>query len=119
VDTFVVNALLRAITLRQRNVNSQFTRDSGISKSQIEILMFADTLICFNPYQVQKWFKQMNIQQVRLGIRSLASQRAIELITPGIKNKPATYMITKKGKQLLENYQSHWQINLVHTTTKI
>lgn len=108
MDTFVVNALLKAITLKQRSVNYLFRKREGISKYQLEILTFADTVVCFNPYEVQKWFKEMNIQQVRLGVRSLIDKGAIELISPGIKNKPATYMLTKRGKLLLENYQSYW-----------
>lgn len=84
--------------LKQRSINSEFRKATGINRTHLEILTFADTVTCFNPYQVQVNYPEMNLQQVRLGIRKLSSLGDIELIRGGIKNMPAVYMIA--GRKL-------------------
>lgn len=112
MDKLLISSLIRTVTLNQRKVNYQFKKDNDLNQSHIEILSFANINTCFNPYNVQQYFKQMNLQQVRLGIKKLAYIGAIELIGYGKKGSPAIYMITKKGLELLENYRQTWLTKL-------
>lgn len=115
IDKFTVNAIIQAFTLRQRNVNYLFRKETSVNKSHLEILTFSNTVACFNPYQVQQYFKQMNLQQVRLAIKKLVQINAVELFSRGIKNKPAVYIITNRGKELLSVYNQIWHNNVIPT----
>ncbi|AMR33685.1 hypothetical protein A0256_20745 [Mucilaginibacter sp. PAMC 26640] len=108
MDKATVDLFVKCFTLNQRNVNYLFRKEIGLNKTHIEILAFAATLISFNPYNVQKQFVQMNLQQVRQGIRKLVDVGAIELWHVGKRNKPAVYLINNKGRQLLESYIKAW-----------
>jgi predicted transcriptional regulator len=104
MDKALIFSIIRAVTLNQRRVNYQFKKDNDLNPSHIEILSFANLNTCFNPYNVQQFYKQMNLQQVRSGIKKLACMGAIELIGRGKKGNPAIYMISNKGLKLLEDY---------------
>jgi hypothetical protein len=108
MDQALIFSVIKAVTLNQRQVNYQFKKDNDLNLSHIEILSFANINTCFNPYKVQQFYKQMNLQQVRSGIKKLAYIGAIELIGRGKKGHPAIYMITKKGSKLLEDYGQSW-----------
>ena len=108
LDPYSIDPALNAFILNQRKINSLFRKEMGINRTHIEILAFANTAISFNPYQVQRQFGEMNLQQVRLGIRKLNSIGAIELWLAGARNKPAVYMITKRGRELLKTYNQSW-----------
>lgn len=99
---------LKDFILNQRSINSTFRKVTGLHRTHLEILTFANIVVSFNPYQVQQRFVEMNLQQVRLGIRKLISIGAIELWSPGSRNKPSVYMINKHGKQLLIKYCDLW-----------
>lgn len=99
MDSFLTQALIKTVTLNQRDINCRFKKETGINKTCIEILTFASTVLMFNPYIVQRKFNSMNLQQVRLGIKYLRNIAAVELIKYGYKNKPAVYMITEKGEK--------------------
>jgi len=94
--------------LNQRHVYYLFRLKTGINKSQLEILVFANSIVSFNAYQIQMHFKQMNLQQVRTSIKKLVDISAIERLNPGAKNKPATYIINNYGKFLLSDYYELW-----------
>lgn len=108
MDEFTITAMIKAITLNQRNIYCQFKKETGVNKSCVEVLTLANTTTTFNPYEAQMRFGSMNLQQIRLSIRYLNDIGAIELIRPGLKNKPAVYMITGKGKLLLQEYNNVW-----------
>jgi hypothetical protein len=108
MDKATVSVIIKFITLNQRNINYLFRKENGLNKTHVEILALANALTCVNPYEVQKQFMQMNIQQVRLGIKKLSLMGALELMRPGIKNKPAVYMITTNGRELLDSYTQSW-----------
>ena len=108
MDQVLINSVIRDVTLNQRDVIYQFKKDNGINLTHIEILSFANIHTCFNPYNVQQFYKQMNLQQVRSGIKKLAYMGAIELVGRGKRGNAAIYMITKKGLKLLEDYSQSW-----------
>jgi len=112
MDRLLIDSVIREVTLNQRRVNYQFKKDNGINLTHIEILSFANISTCFNPYNVQQFYKQMNLQQVRSGITKLAYMGAIELVGRGKRGNPAIYMITKKGLKLLEDYGRSWLTKL-------
>jgi hypothetical protein len=49
-----------------------------------------------------------NVQQLRRSIGKLKNQMILEVIRPGSKNKPALYVLTYKGKELLNRYLILW-----------
>lgn len=100
--------LIRQFTLNQRSINCRFRKSNGINRTDIEILMFASTLTCFNAYEAQKYFIQMNLQQVRLAIRKLVKLGAIEIWSTGGRSKPSVYIIGYKGRKLLNIYGELW-----------
>lgn len=103
-----VNSLIKLILLHQRIVNYQFKLETGLNRSHLEILAFADEVVSFNAYEAQKRFKQMNLQQVRITIKNLVDIKAIERLNVGVKNGPAVYIINKKGKKTLDNFYQSW-----------
>jgi len=114
MEQVILSNILRSFTLNQRNINSQFRKETGLNTSNIELLTYANSITLFNPYEVQQYFKQMNLQQVRLSIRRLANIGAVEIVGRGKRGNAAVYMITKKGVELLNAYANCWQTYLVN-----
>lgn len=108
MDQFDIRALITQITLNQREVTYAFRKATAISRSELELLVFAQSELTFTIYQAQKRFSVMNIQQVRLGVRKLALLNAIEQINAGTKARPAVYMIRDTGHELLRLYFELW-----------
>lgn len=111
MDISEIYSAIRYFTLNQRSISYQFRKTNGLNKTDVEILTFANTTTCFNPYVVQKHFEQMNLQQVRLSIRKLAYRGAIEIVGTGKRGHAAIYMITAKGSALLADYNQYWLVN--------
>ena len=111
-DQFHITGYLNIFILNQRKVNSQFRKETGLNRTNLEILSFANSVISFNPYQVQQKFNEMNLQQVRLGIRKLVTIGALEILLSGARNKPAVYLISKLGKEILVSYTQSWLPNI-------
>jgi len=103
-----VNSLIKLILLHQRNVSYLLKSETELNRSQLEILGFADEVVSFNPYQAQRTFKQMNLQQVRTSNRKLVDIKAIERLNIGAKSKPAVYLINNKGREILRTYYKLW-----------
>ena len=57
---------VRQFILNQRRVNFHFRNEKGLNRSDMEVLMYANTVVCFNAYDVQLYFEQINLQQIRL-----------------------------------------------------
>jgi len=55
----------------------------------------------------------MNLQQARISIKKLVETKAIERLNTGVKNKPAVYIINKKGKDLLSQYNRIWYNHVI------
>lgn len=104
-----INNIIQSFTLNQRAVSCHFRKDHGLNRTHVEILTFANSVVCFNAYELHKRYPEINMQQIRLGIRKIVSERFIELISSGVKGKPAVYMITSKGRHMLKEYVQYWQ----------
>jgi len=105
-----VHSFLNDFILNEWRVNNAFRKETGLHRTHLEILSFAYSVISFNPCNVQQQFVEMNIQQVRLGIRKLVSIGAVEMWCAGTRNRPATYVINNKGRQLLNDYAQLWPL---------
>ncbi len=103
-----INPSVNDFILNQRKINSMFRKETGLYRTHLEILSYANTIISFNAYNVQQQFVEMNLQQVRLGIRKLVSVGALEVLFSGARNRPAVYLISYKGKRLLNTYSQAW-----------
>jgi len=108
MDPTLINTIIQAFTLNQRNVTCQFRKEYGLYRTHLEILTLANTVVCFNAYEVHKRYKEMNMQQIRVGIRKMVHEGYIELVGYGKRNSPSIYMITFKGKQLVDDYNLYW-----------
>lgn len=108
MDTALIKSFVSSFTLNQRTVACLFRKDFGLNRTHVEILAFAKTVVCFNAYELHKRYIEMNMQQIRVGIRKMAQEGSIELISAGVKGKPSVYMITNKGKRLLDDYSQYW-----------
>jgi hypothetical protein len=112
MDATHINTFIQTFVLNQRSITCQFRKAYGLFRTDLEILVFANSVHCFNTYEVHIGFREMNMQQIRTGIKKLAIGGYIELIGHGKRNSPSVYMITRKGKCLLDDYSQYW-INLL------
>jgi hypothetical protein len=113
VDNSEIKAVIRDIILNQRKINFRFSKENGVNKSDLEILAFANAAYlenapCFSLYKVHRGYIEMNIQQVRRGVKKLVQMGAIERMGEGKKGDPAGYIISKQGTKLIEDYYQSW-----------
>jgi len=79
-----------------------------MNKTDIEIMTYAMRHEIFTAYEVSTFLNQMNVQQLRRTLQKLTDFSILEVIRSGTKNKPALYMLTYKGEQVLDEYSEMW-----------
>lgn len=99
---------LLKITIVQRNVIYDFRKQTGINRSGIEIMAYASNQLIFTIYDLLISYRQMNVQQLRKAVKRLVVLDVLECVGTGTKGKAKVYMLSPKGKRLVENYISLW-----------
>lgn len=92
----------------QRHALATLRKDVCLSRTDIELLAFAHRFQLFNFYQLRCYYFGTNIQQLRYSLSRLQKINGIELVKQGVKNKPALYLISPKGSEILDKF-----INLI------
>lgn len=86
----------------------ELRKNTGITKTGLEILSFASYNPIFTAYQATVFFRQANVQHIRNSIKHLVDLKMLELIGQGYKNKPNVYALTIQGEKILNDYLSKW-----------
>lgn len=103
MDDIKDKLILDSIT-QHRAALALLRKSQPISKTDIEILAFAQRVGLFNFYQLRQFYVHMNIQQLRTSVKNMEKSGNINLVKAGIKNKPAYYLITLKGIKTISDY---------------
>lgn len=104
MDRVIAEALVLMSITKQRDAFIALCNSYRFSRTDIEVLAFAKQNQFFNQYEVCKFYKHTNIQQLRRSIKRLVASGFLGLIRVGVKNKPSIFMITKKGTSTLCKY---------------
>lgn len=99
---------LLGVTLIQRNILYKFRKSTGINRSGVEVMAFASIHLVFNIYEILKYYREMNVQQLRSTVNRLITLQVLEKVGGGVKGKPNAYMLSFLGKKLIEDYLELW-----------
>ena len=96
--------VLQSIT-RHRSALRELRKELLLSRSDIEVLAYAK-LRCgvFSIYDLKQFYFGTNVQQLWASVRRLETEKALELVQRGVKNKTSTYWMTSKGEKLIGQY---------------
>lgn len=95
--------ILDSIT-QHRAALALLRKSQPITKKDIEILAFAQIVGLFNFYQPRQFYVHMNIQQLRTSVKNMEKAGYINLVKADYKNKPAYFMKSFKGVELISKY---------------
>jgi len=96
--------LVSLTILNQREALYQLHNQFNVSRSQLEILAFANVKMFFTLYEVYKYYPHTNIQHIRRGLNDLTQNGFMRKISNGVKSKPANFTISPSGKLVLKKY---------------
>jgi hypothetical protein len=114
-DVDVINKFI----INQREAIYILNKEAGIFRIELEVLAFAGTSHTFSLYDLQKYYRHTNVQQLRRALYKLNGGSFIDIFKKGVKNQPTIFLITKKGKSILSRYSDLLVKNesiLSHTT---
>lgn len=97
------NIILDSLT-QQRAAISRLRKETAISKTDIEVLAYSERVGLYNLPQLHQFYSHTNIQQLRRSVKRLETNGQIQLVNPGVKNKPAYYLISPQGTILIRRY---------------
>jgi hypothetical protein len=96
--------ILRLSILRQRDTLHQLHNQFGLTRIDIEILVFSTEKPFFTLYDLQQFYCHTNVQQLRRSLAKLVAFNFTQIMVKGQKNKPTVYAVMQQGRQVIRQY---------------
>lgn len=90
--------------LRQREALYQIHNQFSITRTDLEILVYAKEKMFFTLYDLQEYYKHTNVQQISRSLKNLSASNFIKIFSKTQEKKKVYYTISSKGKQVYDQY---------------
>ncbi len=95
----IINTLLH-----QRNTLYALHKETGITRVDMEMLAFFKVKRFVNFHDLQVFYPHTNVQVIKRALKKLNDTNHLETLRKGVGNQPTYYLISKKGKDVLERF---------------